>query len=122
MPTNSNLPNKHNIICRWMEENKFLVNPDQQVWPCCYLANQGYKFRQTGQYKDKDILERKVDDIASPVMQEYYKHEDELNLKNNSLEEILNHEWYTKTLPESWDSDNPQRVCVIMCSRFMDED
>jgi hypothetical protein len=122
MSTNSNVPNKNNIVCRWMEENKFLVNPDRQVWPCCYLANQGYKFRRTGQYKDPEILAVGKDDITHPVMQSYYEVEEELNLKNNSINDILKHEWFTKTLPESWDSDDPHRLCMIVCSKYMDEE
>ena len=118
----SNTPNKNNIVCRWMEEDKFLVNPDKQVWPCCYLANQGYKWRVTGKYNDPDILHRGVDDITNPVMQEYYKNEKELNLMNNSLEDILNHDWFKKTLPESWDTDNPHRFCMVMCSRYLDDE
>jgi hypothetical protein len=111
--------NKNNIICRWMEKNKFLVNPDKQVWPCCYLANQGYKFKVNGKYNDPKILSGN-DDIANPVMQKYYEFEKDLNLENNEIDDILQHEWYTKVLPESWDSDNPHRLCVLMCSRNLD--
>lgn len=116
--------NKHNIICRWMNNKngqKFLVNPDKQVWPCCYLANQGYKFKVTGKYNDPDIIAKGSGDITHPVMQSYYENDKELNLSNNSLEEILNHEWFTKTLPESWEGDEPHRLCVVMCSRNLDE-
>ena len=111
------MKNKNCIECIWAAEDRFLVNPDGQVWPCCYLANQGYKFRVKGQHNDPAILERGVDDICNDVMQEYWKHEDELNLQNNSLEDILNHEWFKKTLPESWDSDNPHRLCRLMCGQ-----
>ena len=30
------------IKCKWAAENKFLVQPDGQVVPCCYLANAMY--------------------------------------------------------------------------------
>jgi hypothetical protein len=50
-------------------------------------------------------------------MQEYWAHEEELNINNRSLEEILNHEWFTKTLPESWKGNNPHRICVLMCDK-----
>ena len=113
--------NKNNIVCRWMQDNKFLVNPDKQVWPCCYLANGGYKFRVTGLYKDPEILANSVDDVASHIMQKYYEYEDELNLMNNSLDNILNHKWFTEILPESWDSDNPHRLCKLVCSRDLDK-
>lgn len=101
--------------------NKFLVNPDKQVFPCCYLANQGYKFKVTGKYNDAGMISRGVDDVAHPLMQSYYQNQEELNLENHSIEEILNHEWFTKTLPESWDSDKPHRLCLVMCSRDLDE-
>tara|TARA_Y100000592_G_C5217441_1_gene197840 strand:+ start:132 stop:494 length:363 start_codon:yes stop_codon:yes gene_type:complete len=117
-----NIPNKHNIVCRWMEDDKFLVNPDQQVWPCCYLSNQGYKFRVMGKHNDSELIKKGVDDFVNPVMQSYYEHEEELNLKNNSLKNILNHKWFKKILPESWDTDNPHRLCVLMCSRYLDEE
>ena len=116
------MSNKNNIVCMWKKEGKFLVNPDKQVWPCCYLGNQGYSFRVTNHHRDREMINKGVDDIANPVMQKYWDHEEELNLMNNSLENILNHEWFTKDLPESWNSDNPHRLCVVMCSKNLDED
>jgi len=117
----TNKTNKNNIVCRWMQEDKFLVNPDKQVWPCCYLGNQGYSFRVGNHHRNREMLSKGVDDIANPVMQSYYDHEEELNLENNSLEDILNHKWYTETLPDSWDGDQPHRLCMVMCSRNLDE-
>jgi len=102
--------------------NKILINPDKQVYPCCYLGNQGYKFKVTDKYNDPAILKKGVDDITHPVMQSYYKHQKELNLENNSIMEVLNHEWYTKTLPESWDTDEPHRLCMLMCSKKLNDE
>jgi hypothetical protein len=133
------MQNKNNIVCRWMARNKFLVNPDKQVWPCCYLANQGYKFKVTGKYKDSALLEKGVDntaqpisrsdykhqgvnDITHPIMQSYHEQRHELNLENNSIEEVLSHDWFTQTLPESWDSDNPHRLCMLMCSKKLENE
>ena len=113
--------NKNNVVCRWMEMNKFLINPDKQVYPCCYLANQGYKFKVNGWYEDSNIITKDQSDVTHPIMLDYHKNKDQLNLENNSIEEVLNHEWYQKTLPESWDSDNPHRLCVLMCSRSLDD-
>lgn len=115
------MKNKNNIICRWMKANKFLVNPDKQVFPCCYLANQGYKFKVTGKYNDIDMVAKGVHDVAHPLMQSYYKNQEELNLENHSIEEVLTHDWFSKTLPESWDSDIPHRLCLLMCSKDLDE-
>ena len=41
----------------------------------------------------------------------------ELNINNNSLEDILNHKWFTDTLPKSWTGNNPHRICVMMCDK-----
>lgn len=105
------------IVCRWMEKNKFLVNPDGQVWPCCYLANTGYHHDLTGMRTEKKVVEAKVDDIVHPVMDEYFIHRDELNINKQPLEKILTHEWFTKTLPDSWKGDWPHRQCRLMCER-----
>lgn len=115
------MQNKNGVKCRWMLMNKVLINPDKQVFPCCYLGNQGYSQKIRGEHKDANIIARGVDDIVHPIMQSYYENEKDLNLETNSIEEVLNHEWYTKTLPESWDSDRPHRLCMIMCSKKLDE-
>lgn len=105
------------IECIWAKENKFLVNPDGQVWPCCYLGNSGFTEKVNGRYKDPEVLEKGWDDIAHPIIQEYFKHADELNINNKPIEEILTHEWYTKTLPESWKGEKPHRQCKIWCDK-----
>lgn len=105
------------IECIWAKDNKFLVNPDGQVWPCCYLANQAFKFKENGKWADKELIAKGVDDITNPIIQEYRKRADELNINNNSLEDILNHEWFTDTLPRSWTGNNPHRICVMMCDK-----
>ena len=30
------------IICQWEKVDKVLINPDGQVFPCCYLSNPAY--------------------------------------------------------------------------------
>ena len=34
------------IKCEWLSQDKILVNPDGQVFPCCYLANKYYRIAQ----------------------------------------------------------------------------
>ena len=38
-----------------------------------------------------EIVERKVDDIVHPLLDEYFEHKDELNIHNHPIEEILAH-------------------------------
>ena len=88
---------KVTIQCEWLKDNRVLVNPDGQVWPCCYLGNVGF-------------------DINHSVVREYENKKDELNLfTNNNLCDIIQHDWFSKTLPNSWNSENPNRQCVEFC-------
>ncbi len=88
---------KVTIQCEWLKDNRVLVNPDGQVWPCCYLGNVGL-------------------DINHSVIREYENKKDELNLfTNNNLCDIIQHDWFSKTLPNSWNSENPTKQCVKFC-------
>ena len=31
------------ITCEWAKDERYVVNPDGQVWPCCYLCNNVFK-------------------------------------------------------------------------------
>lgn len=103
------------IKCQWIEKNKFLVNPDGQVLPCCYLANNLWMGDTMG---DSDMYEqfRLKPMREQSVMAEYEKHKADLNIKNKSIKDILTHEWFEKTLPESWEGDNCLRQCRTWCS------
>ena len=91
------------ITCKWAKEEKYLINPDGQVWPCCYLCNNVFKH-------GRDLTHQ-------PIYEEYFKVKDELNIFKNDINSILRHEWYTKTLPNSWkDEKITLRQCKNHCS------
>ncbi len=88
---------KVTIQCEWLKDNRVLVNPDGQVWPCCYLGNVSFNNNH-------------------PIVKEYENKKDELNLfTNNNLCDIIQHDWFSKTLPNSWNSENPIKQCVEFC-------
>lgn len=109
--------NKLGIQCQWMAANRVLINPDGQVLPCCYLANLLYEkdMQNTEKYKtvewNWDHYVRK----KAPVLDEYYKNKKQHNINHTPLEEILNSDWFTKILPESWDSED---LALPECKRF----
>jgi hypothetical protein len=117
------------IRCRWQETGRILVNPDGQVWPCCYLCNKSYKSEQLGVYGPNN----QVDDMtqegenwfwkeSDEIMREYKRNAADLNLKNKTFKEIVNHEWYTKTLPESWEKEETRlEQCRQFCEVTEDE-
>lgn len=59
---------------------------------------------------------------SDQVMIEYKKQYDELNIKKNSMRNILNHKWFTETLPKSWEKEETRLdMCRQYCEHYEDE-
>ena len=95
-----------NIKCKWQENNRVLVNPDGQVLPCCYLGNQHYTYNM----KDNDKWQ--------DVMKDYDDNKELYNIHSNTMENIISSEWFTKTLPESWEDESK---LLWQCKRWCGE-
>ena len=110
--------NSCNIKCRWADLNKYLVNPDGQVFPCCYLSNVYYfckRMEALGEY-DKLPDGHKME-INQHLLTEYDRLKDENNIFKNNIEDILSGEWFTKILPESWESEETLHAqCKRICT------
>ena len=110
------------IVCEWEKINKFLINPDGQVYPCCYLSNATYQAKnnedETKEWWTKNGINKHYSKSKHlHIMKKYYEFEEELNIFNNSIIDILNHEWFQKILPESWkDDEYTHKECMKMCS------
>ena len=90
------------IICKWKELKKCMINPDGQVFQCCYLK------------EDFPINYFRTDRANDPVISKYNREEN--NLKNHTLKNILNNEWFTKILPDSWKNpDTAPVACQNNC-------
>lgn len=124
--------NKMNIECQWMKSKRLLINPDGQVLPCCYFANVIYMLTKfsTDDMKAKDKDERGVEDqimdrglVAletneEPLFQEYLKDKEKYNINNTDLKDIINSDWFLKSLPESWNDENKVvRQCKKYCTK-----
>lgn len=95
----------HNIQCRWaLPRNEVVVNPDGQVLPCCFHANQ-----LGGNWPNNKI-------ISDPAYKYYIENKNEFNVFKTSIIDIMNSEHFIKTLPESIKGDNPNPICVKNCS------
>lgn len=105
------------INCIWRQAQRLLVNPDGQVLPCCYLANSYYTTTTLlDQHKDNSVYEGHRAQLMHPVMQEYHNNREKFNVFSTPMDEILKSDWFTKTLPESWDSDSTVHIqCKRMC-------
>ena len=122
--------NKCGVICEWMQSRRAIVNPDGQVIPCCFIANVLYMVDKidsvdelakqrddvTDQIGKKDIINREF--LEDQVLTDYYDKRDNFNIFKRPLQDILADEWFTKSLPESWnDSDEIPMQCWWNCSK-----
>lgn len=88
------------IKCKWQQNNKFVINPDGQVIPCCYLANILYN-----------------DPNQHGIMAEYIANKLQYNIFHRPVLDILQSDWFVETLPESWQSeDTTHSVCKRWCN------
>lgn len=117
------------IECEWIQSKRIVVNPDGQVWPCCYLANSTYKRAALGEpnsyrprFKHEDYPTETNEGVVSTgpqiLLKEYFADLEQHNIFHYTIEEIVESQWYTTTLPNSW--TNPERLlnqCKVHCSK-----
>ena len=84
------------IKCIYQKERKMYVNSRLEVHPCCYISDEyeNYKTLANGQ-------------LPYPL--------GELNLRDKTWEEIMQHDFFKKDLVDSWSNDNVIPRCVRTC-------
>jgi hypothetical protein len=111
------------------DDETILVGPDGQVLPCCYFS--GYFRVDNISIKEPNTWEwdpindqlyhndRVHYELCNEyVYKEYMKRKNELNIFTNDLKDIINNEWFTKILPESWEDKNKiSRQCKNVCTK-----
>jgi hypothetical protein len=103
------------IECEWKKEGRVQINPDGQVYPCCYLCNPHYKFLLG--FKSNLTHKEHKDEHTQHIWDKYNDNKEKFNINNRSLEEILNDKWFTETLPKSWESEDTALVqCIEHCT------
>ena len=105
---------KLDIVCGWGISNKFVINPDGQVHPCCYIAKFAYHESFVPEYDNPDLIARSSSDKNCEVLDDYLNYSDELNIFNNPIESILGHNWFKETLVDSWEDETK---CSFICKR-----
>jgi len=87
------------IRCKFLEgTTKTMINPDGQVWPCCYLASDQYG---------------KPNKEEHPLLKMYHDNKDKYNLQNDSVKNITNKDWFQKDLTDSF--KQPTNICEFNC-------
>ena len=95
------------IVCKWKSDDRYMVNPDGQVYRCCFL---------------KENYDRPSDDYFStdthPWVVDYRENKELYNLDNYTIDEILNSELFSVRLPNTLKDPKKaplpcQRHCII---------
>jgi len=106
------------ISCEWKNDELVIVNPDGQVFPCCYLSNMAYKFDNT----DIEELYKGKESKNKHIMKKYMDNKDDYNIYKNPLSKILKGKWFDETLPQSWENyDNAYYKCKKYCTVNKDD-
>ncbi len=87
-----------NIVCRHQIENELFVTSEGRIWPCCHLQDEQVSGKT-------DILKR----VGL-----------ENDLRQTKFYDIIQSEWYEKTLAESWEKSHPLHLprCYLSCGDY----
>ena len=101
------------ITCLWGTNNRYQISHDGSVWRCCWM-NSNYQYKTEYDAGGRENWLR---------FTEKYN-EGWNNLHSHSFSDIINHEFFTKDLEESFsngfdDENNPKlKVCTTRCSNL----
>jgi MoaA/NifB/PqqE/SkfB family radical SAM enzyme len=89
------------VVCKYIHEGEIFIASDQTMWPCCFLWDSAFKNRE-------NIINR-------------LNHFDPgwNSLKENTIEDIQRHEWFTELLEASWEPTHPLHFtrCIRTCAK-----
>ncbi len=94
----------HKIVCQWRENNnRYMVNPDGQVFQCCFLKIN---------FDDEDYFVKG----KHAWVDDYLDNKEKYNLKNRTMKEIVDDDLFAKKLPKTWvNIDTAPRPCQKYC-------
>ena len=94
----------HKIVCQWRENNnRYMVNPDGQVFQCCFLKIN---------FDDEDYFVKG----KHAWVDEYLDNKEKYNLKNRKMKEKVDDDLFAKKLPKTWvNIDTAPRPCQKYC-------
>jgi hypothetical protein len=89
---------KANIICRHQVENELFVTSEGRIWPCCHLQD--------------EQVSGKTDILTKVGL--------ENDLRKTKFYDIIQSEWYEKTLIDSWEKFHPMHLprCYLTCGDY----
>ena len=93
------------INCRLIHQRQAYVSHDQKLWPCCWFGDM---------YHDNI---REAEGRAKLLQLEALYGTEWNCLKHNSIDKILDHEYYKEVLADSWNTEHNLYIsrCVVEC-------
>lgn len=96
------------VNCAWAERSTVSIDPDGQVFPCCYWSTTYYE----NKYGKKIGLFKMI-----PQMKEYIERLDDFNCEKKPVTDIIQDPLFNEKLVESFQSlDTLSHPCRIHCS------
>lgn len=98
-----------NSQCQWYADGSFQIDPWGYVLPCCHLAHLPVTVKSNYTYNDNQV---KNFVTYNPGIL------DTLNLKTNTLKDILSGKWFSETLDNQVENANLvicQKECGVKC-------
>ena len=88
------------IVCRHKVKGEIYIGANKRLWPCCHLYDESVAQKNNTIPNLYDNLGHQFNDLTT-----------------NSIIDILNSEWYEKTLEESWNKFHPLHLprCYLTC-------
>lgn len=101
----------NDIKCRLIHEQKAYISHDMKLWPCCWIGDM---------YHDsiRPSVQRQGRQKLFDIEKKYGKNWNDL--KVNTLDNILTHEYYDSVLESSWNTEHDLYIkrCVIECGGY----
>lgn len=97
------------VVCYSLEKTNLYLDAHGSVWPCSWIASMPFR--------PEDGLRGVIEDR---VLKKYEKSFN--NLKDHSLEQILNHQWFARDLSESWTNSSLMAMCLKRCGKCIEKE
>ena len=103
------------IVCAALKLRNLQVSSTGLVIPCCHLSTLE-KTIWFKNHKHDDYITTYGNDNINPLMQEYIDRYYDFSLYHKNIDEIVNDEWYSKSIKNSWSSkDTASFACKKVC-------
>lgn len=88
------------IRCKHIHQKEIFINSKQEMYPCCFLWD--------SMFKNRENMKEKFDNYNTGWN----------SLKDKSINDVLNHPWYSDILEKSWNPTHEKHLtrCIRTCA------